>query len=179
VQLGASSRVAGTRGSGTIPTSQDCLDAGAVQQWVQQSLADVSARLARLKISSEVSDGDWGTIAAVAASKQYAAQLADRFNSRLKWLPYCHHLRFPLYEQVRCISLISCRAGVLASVILQATRQALKYVDTLLMKFSAFCHRASSHAAASAARFLSVRLLIWRLPFPVGSFYSMSFPKAK
>jgi hypothetical protein len=86
----------------TIPTSRDDLSVSAVQQWVLRSLADVSARLARFEISSEVSDDDWEAIANVAAFKQYAAQLADRFTTRLKWLPYCHHLRYPLLEQVRC-----------------------------------------------------------------------------
>lgn len=69
-------------------------------QWMKRSEADASARLARLETSGEVLDTDWSALVAYAASRQAAERVGGRFASRMKWIPFCHHHRFPLYEQV-------------------------------------------------------------------------------
>lgn len=69
---------------------------------VKRAQGDAAARLARLSTTSvDIMESDWAAVAAYAASRQAGDLLAHRVVDRLRWLPYSHHLRFPIYEQVR------------------------------------------------------------------------------
>jgi len=82
--------------------AQRDLDAAATAlQLVKRSQADIAARLSRLSLDgAEPDESDWAEAAMVASSRAAADLLGLRIVDRMAWMPFSHHLRFPVYEQV-------------------------------------------------------------------------------
>ena len=75
--------------------------AEAALKLVVRSQADAAARLARLSQQGSVADeSDWAAVTMHACSRGAADLLSLRVVDRLMWMPFSHHVRFPVYEQV-------------------------------------------------------------------------------
>jgi hypothetical protein len=63
--------------------------------------ADAAARVARLRDGHQLHQSDWEAMALHALLCGPAERLGQRLASRLECLPWSHHHRFLVYEQVR------------------------------------------------------------------------------
>ena len=62
--------------------------------------ADAAGRAARIQSTLQVTDQDWRALALHVSARAAPGRAASRLFTRLRWLPFSHHHRFPLYEKV-------------------------------------------------------------------------------